>query len=579
MIKLLASAVGEYKKAAILSPLFISLEVILEVVIPLLMAYLIDRGIDAGSLPMIVRYGLMLVVAALFSLLFGVLSGHYAAVASAGYARNLRRKLFYAVQDFSFANIDKFSTASLVTRLTTDVTNIQGAFMMIIRVAVRCPLMLGFALAMSFAINSRLAMIYAGVIPVLGLGLFLIMSNAHPIFERVFRSYDRLNNVVRENLRGIRVVKAFVREQHEVEKFSAVSESIYRDFSRAERLLAFNAPLMQLCLYATLLLISWFAAQMIVGGEMTTGELVSLITYTMQVLMNLMMLSMVFVMITISRASAKRICEVLREQPDIVQPPAGTAVREVADGSIVFEHTGFSYAGDAGNLCLSGVDLAIASGETMGIIGGTGSSKTTLVQLIPRLYDVTVGRVLVGGVDVRDYELAALRQAVGMVLQKNVLFAGTVADNLRWGDQHATDEELRAACRLAQADGFISEFEHGYQQLIEQGGSNVSGGQRQRLCIARALLKKPRILILDDSTSAVDTATDAALRHALAEYMPETTKIIIAQRVASVMHADKIVVMDQGTINGIGTHQQLLAANAIYREIYYSQTQKEAAHE
>ena len=571
MLKKLTACIGEYKKDAILSPVFVTMEVVLEVAIPLLMAYLIDNGIETGNNGVIRQIGAILVVMAFFSLFFGALSGKYAAKASAGYAANLRRAIYYRVQDFSFANIDKFSTASIVTRLTTDVTNVQNAFQMIIRIAVRAPSMLLFSLIMAFGISPKLSLIFLVLVPFLGLGLYLIISNVHPLFAKVFRTYDKLNNVVQENLRGIRVVKSYVREEHEIEKFEEVSETIYRDFSKAEKILAFNGPLMQFSIYSCILLIAWFGAKMIVGDTLTTGELVGLIAYAGQILMSLMMLSFVFVMIIISRASAKRIVEILSEESDLRN--GENPVCEVKNGDVVFENVEFSYAKDANKLCLSGIDLTIRSGETVGILGGTGSGKSSLVQLIPRLYDATGGCVKVGGVDVRDYDLKTLRDEVAMVLQKNVLFSGTVKENLRWGNADASDEELIHACRLAQADAFIREFPEGYDTEIEQGGANVSGGQKQRLCIARALLKKPKILILDDSTSAVDTGTDALIRKAFREEIPETTKFIIAQRISSIADADKIVILDGGRISAVGTHEQLLAENPIYREVHASQQQ------
>ncbi len=569
MIKRLLFCVREYKLPSILSPVFVTVEVIMEVLIPLLMADLIDKGIDAGNMAVIQKIGLLLILATLCSLTFGILSGRAAAKASAGFAKNLRHDLFYSVQDYSFSNIDKFSTSSIVTRLTTDVSNLQNAYQMIIRIAVRSPVMLIFSLTMAFSVNRRLSFIFLLTIPILGVGLGCIMTHAHPIFERVFRTYDKLNRVVQENLHGVRVVKAFVRENYEVEKFSSVSDEIYRDFTRAEKLLAFNMPLMQFCSYGSILLASWLGARLIVSGSMTTGELMTIITYSMQILTSLMMLSMVFVMITISRASAQRVCELLNEKSDLISP--ADAVKEVADGSVVFEHVSFSYTGRTDKLCLTDICLNIKSGETVGIVGPTGSSKSTLVQLIPRLYDVTQGRILVGGIDVRDYDLDALRGAVAMVLQKNVLFSGTVKENLRWGNPDANEDELRHACRLAQADSFLREFPEGYDTHLEQGGANVSGGQRQRLCIARALLKKPAILILDDSTSAVDTRTDSLIRKAFAEEIPHTTKFIIAQRIASVQDADKIIVLNDGRIDAVGTHEELLLSNAIYREVYESQ--------
>ena len=575
MIKHLASCIGEYKKDSILSPVFVILEVILEVAIPTLMAYMIDQGIEKSNMQVLGKMAVILVILSFLSLACGVLAGRYAAKASAGFAKNLRRKMYYNVQEYSFSNIDKFSTASLVTRLTTDVTNIQNAYQMIIRIAVRCPIMLVFSLIMAFAINHRISMIYLVVIPLLGFGLFWVASHAHPIFKRVFKTYDKLNNVVQENLRGIRVVKAFVRENHEDQKFKSVSDLIYKDFSKAEKILAFNSPMMQTAVYTTMLLISWFAAHMIVGSTMTTGELVSLFTYTMQILSSLMMLSMVFVMIIISRASAERIVEVLTEESDIKDNE--NPIYEVKDGSISFENVNFSYSKNPDKVCLKNINLTIPSGATVGIIGGTGSSKTSLIQLIPRLYDATTGEVKVGGINVKDYDIGALRNEVAMVLQKNELFSGTIKDNLRWGNKEASDEELVRVCKLAQADEFIEKFPDGYDTFIEQGGSNVSGGQKQRLCIARALLKKPKILILDDSTSAVDTKTDALIRKAFREEIPATTKLIVAQRVTSIMDADMIIVMENGTVNAVGTHDELLQNNSIYQEVYYSQT-KEAVN-
>lgn len=569
MIKKLAKSVGEYKRDSILSPVFVTLEVIMEVIIPFLMANLIDDGMNKGNMSVIWKIGTILVVLALTSLCFGALSGKFAASASAGYAKNLRRNMYYNVQNYSFSNIDKFSTASIVTRLTTDVTNVQNSFQMIIRVAVRCPVMLLFSLIMTIGINWKLSMIFLAVIPFLALGLFLVFRNAHPIFKRVFRTYDKLNNVVQENLRGIRVVKSFVREEHEIEKFQKVSNSIFQDFSKAEKILAFNSPLMQSSLYICMLLIAWFGAKMIVSDTLTSGQLMSLITYTMQILMSLMMLSMVFVMITISRTSAERIVEILDEESDIHN--CEKPVCQVKNGDISFKNVNFSYAKDKNKPCLSDINLEIKAGETIGIIGGTGSSKTSLVQLIPRLYDVTEGAVFVGGIDVRNYDIKTLRDEVAMVLQKNVLFSGTINENLRWGCEEATEEEIIRVCKLAQAHDFIQNFPKQYDTHIEQGGSNVSGGQKQRLCIARALLKKPKILILDDSTSAVDTKTDTLIRKAFLEEIPNTTKIIIAQRISSIENADKIIVMDGGRVHAVGTHEELLAANPIYQEVYTSQ--------
>ena len=575
MMKILFRSIREYKKQSLQAPILVALEVVMEVIIPLLMANLIDFGIEKGDMGYIWKMGLGLLVAALLSLFFGVAAGKAAAYASAGFAKNLRQDMYYNVQNFSFANIDKFSTSSLVTRLTTDVTNVQNAYQMVIRMAIRSPFMLIFSLFCAFQVDAELSLIFVGSIPILGIGLYLIMTRVHPIFKRVFKTYDKLNNVVQENLHGIRVVKSFVREDYEREKFGKISTQIYEDFSKAEKMLAFNMPLMQFCVYACLLLLSWFGAKAIVacGGDpatgLSTGELMSLITYTMQILMSLMMLSMVFVMIVMSKASAERIAEVLTEESSLKN--GENPVMEVPDGSIEFEHVSFAYSEKAHKKCLDDIDLKIASGETIGIIGGTGSSKSTLVQLIPRLYDVTEGDLKVGGMDVRDYDLETLRDNVAMVLQKNELFSGTIKENLRWGNEHATDEELIHACKLAQADDFVSAFPDGYDTYIEQGGTNVSGGQKQRLCIARALLKKPKILILDDSTSAVDTKTDAMIRKAFLEEIPDTTKIIIAQRVSSVQDADRIVVLDDGKISGIGTHEELLRDNEIYREVYESQ--------
>lgn len=575
MIKELMKSIREYKKDSIMSPLMVTMEVIMEVIIPVLMARLIDFGIEAQNLGYIWKMGILLAVTAMISLMFGVLSGKYAAKASAGFAKNLRKDMYYNVQNFSFSNIDKFSTASIVTRLTTDVTNVQNAYQMIIRMAVRAPIMLLFSMVMAFQVNAEMSLIFLGTAPVLAVGLFFIMTHAHPIFERVFRTYDKLNNVVQENLHGIRVVKSYVREEHEIEKFEKISTSIYDDFSLAEKLIAFNMPLMQLCVYVCMLLVSWFGAKLIVStgndpvNGMSTGQLMSLITYAMQILMSLMMLSMVIVMITISRASMERIVEILKEESDLKNGPS--PVTEVKDGSVVFDHVSFSYTGKKDKMCLKDINLNIRSGETIGVIGGTGAAKTSLVQLIPRLYDVTEGRLLVGGLDTREYDIEALRDQVAMVLQKNVLFSGTIKENLRWGDASASDEELVRVCKLAQADDFIQTFPDKYDTYIEQGGSNVSGGQKQRLCIARALLKKPKILILDDSTSAVDTRTDAMIRKAFREEIPDTTKFIIAQRISSVQDADRIIVMDKGEVSAVGTHEQLLQTNKIYQEVYYSQ--------
>ena len=572
MIKRLLKSVREFKKDALLTPFFVVLEVVMEVVIPAVMALLIDRGIDAHDMGEIWKYGIILIACAALALIFGAAAGTYAARASTGFARNLRHDMYYAVQDYSFANIDKFSTGSIVTRLTTDVTNVQNSFQMCTRIAVRCPVMLVFALVMAFQINSELALIFLGVLPVLAIGLGLLMKFVGPIFERVFKTYDRMNTVVQENVRGIRVVKAYVREEHETEKFKGVSGLLYKQFSKAQKTMAGVAPLMQFCMYTCMLLISWFGARLIVGGSMTTGELTSLFSYAMQILMSLMMVAMVFVMITMSKASAERIVEILEEQPDLHNP--GNPVTEVKNGDIDFDNVNFSYKGDEHKLALRNVDLHIKAGQTIGILGGTGAAKSTLVQLIPRLYDVTTGSVKVGGVDVRDYDIEALREQVAMVLQKNVLFSGTIKENLRWGNENASDEELERVCKLAQADEFIQQMPKKYDTYIEQGGTNVSGGQKQRLCIARALLKKPKVLILDDSTSAVDTKTDALIRKAFAEEIPNTTKLIIAQRVSSVQDADQIIILDGGAVQAVGTHEELLASNPIYQEIYNQQTRK-----
>lgn len=575
MIKKLLKSVREYKIYAILTPILVAGEAAMDVLIPYIMSRLIDNGIEKGDMFYTWKIGIMLAIVCIIALLFGMFSGITAAKASTGFSANLRHDMYYKIQNYSFSNIDKFSPASIVTRLTTDVNNVQNAFQMIIRVAVRAPLMLIFAVSMAFSINARLSLIFITVIPILGGGLLFIIKKAHPIFEKVFKLYDKLNNVVAENLHGIRVVKSFVREERENKKFNEVSTEIYKNFSKAEKIIAFNSPLMQFSMYFCIILISWFAAHFIVQSGnnpengFTTGLLMTLISYASQILMSLMMLSFVFVMITISRASAGRIVEVLDEESDIVSPE--NAATEVKDGSIVFENVDFSYAKDKNKLCLSGVDITINAGETVGIIGGTGASKTTLVHLIPRLYDVTTGSVRVGGKDVREYDIKALRDEVAVVLQKNVLFSGTIKENLRWGKEDATDEEIKHACALACADEFIETFSDKYDTYIEQGGANVSGGQKQRLCIARALLKKPKILILDDSTSAVDTATDAKIRKAFREEIPNTTKIIIAQRISSVQEADKIIVLDDGKVNDIGTHAELLERNSIYHEVYTSQ--------
>lgn len=572
MIKRLLKSMREFKKDALLTPFFVVLEVVMEVIIPMVMALLIDKGIDGQDMAAIWKYGIILVLCAMLALVFGAAAGTFAARASTGFARNLRHDMYYNVQNFSFSNIDKFSTGSIVTRLTTDVTNVQNAFQMCTRIAVRCPVMLVFALFMAMKINSRMALVFLAVLPILAIGMGILMKVVGPVFERAFKIYDRMNTVVQENVRGIRVVKTYVREDHETEKFEGVSGMLYRTFSKAQKTMAGVMPLMQFCMYACMLLISWFGARLIVGGSMTTGELTSMFSYAMQILMSLMMVAMVFVMITMAKASAERVAEILDEQPDLHNP--ANPIHEVKDGAIEFDDVSFSYKGDEHKLALKNVNLHIKAGQTVGILGGTGSAKSTLVQLIPRLYDTTHGTVKVGGVDVRDYDIEALRDQVAMVLQKNVLFSGTIKENLRWGDENASDAELERVCRLAQADEFIQQMPDKYDTHIEQGGSNVSGGQKQRLCIARALLKKPKILILDDSTSAVDTKTDALIRKAFAEEIPDTTKIIIAQRVSSVQDADQIVILDGGTVQAVGTHDELLAANTIYQEIYNQQNRK-----
>lgn len=572
MLKRLAKCIREYKKPAILTPLFVVGEVIMEVVIPLLMAALIDYGINAGDMNFVLKMGAGLLVCAVISMIFGGAAGRTCAVASAGFAKNLRHDMFYSVQNYAFSNIDKFSTASIVTRLTTDVNNVQQAFMMIIRMAVRSPMMLIFSFTFAFGINAKLSCIFLCVVPILFAGMMLIVKKAHPLFKRVFKTYDKLNSVVEENVRGIRVVKSFNRQEFEINKFRGISENIYSDFVKAEKTIALNMPMMQICVYTCTILISWFGAKLIVeSGEtaLSTGELMSLFTYTAQILHSLMFVSMIFVMMTMARASGERIVEILDEKSDIVEKE--NAETTVKDGSVIFENVDFSYSKNADKLCLDNVSIEIRSGETVGIIGGTGSSKSTFVQLIPRLYDVKGGSVKVGGKDVREYSIEALRDEVAMVLQKNVLFSGTIKENLRWGKADATDEEIMHVCRLACADEFIEKFPDKYDTYIEQGGANVSGGQKQRLCIARAILKKPKILILDDSTSAVDTRTDALIRKAFKEEIPDTTKIIIAQRVSSVQDADKIIVLDDGRISNIGTHEELLVNSNIYKEVYESQ--------
>ncbi len=573
MIKRLMKSIREYKTPSLLAPFFVALEVVLEVIIPLLMANLIDDGIYQGEMRLVYKIGIELIICAILSLIFGMLSGMFAAKASSGFAKNLRQDLYYKVQTFSFTNIDKFSTSSLVTRLTTDITNVQMAYQMIIRIAVRAPLMLIISLFFAFSINRSLSLIFLIVIPILGFGLFYISKKVHPIMERVFKRYDALNNVVEENVGAIRVVKSFVLEKEEIKKFKHVSNEIYQGFSKAEKILAFNGPLMQFAIYACILLISWFGAKIIVTTNMTgltTGELMTMFTYSIQILSSLMMLSMIFVMITISRASIERIVEVLEEEPSIKDKK--DPIYEVKDGSIDFDKVSFSYVGKKEKECLKNINLHIKSGETIGIIGGTGSGKSSLVNLIPRLYDVTEGSLKVGGVNVKDYDLEALRKEVACVLQKNVLFSGTITENIRWGDEKASKEEVERVCKLAQADEFIQKFPKKYDTYIEEGGTNVSGGQKQRLCIARALLRKPKILILDDSTSAVDTKTDNLIQTAFKEEIPDTTKIIIAQRISSVENCDRIIVIYHGEINGIGTHEELLKSNKIYKEIYNSQT-------
>ncbi len=569
MNKKLFKSIREYKKESILAPILVILEVLMEVLIPLEMAKIIDVGIANGDLGYIVQRGVILVIMAMLALFFGVQAGNVAAVAAAGYAKNLRHDIFYKVQDFSFKNIDHFSTSGLVTRMTTDITNVQMAYMMSIRLLARAPIMILLSWIMTLMINVKVALLFLVVIPLLGGTLLFIAKKAHPHFIKVFDEYDELNNSVQENVNAARVVKAFVREDYEVNKFHGVSDYVYTLFTKAEKIVAWNSPVLQFMMYAVVILIALIGGRSIVFGTMETGELTSVIVYALQILMSLNMVTFVFVMIMIAEASTDRITEVLDEVPEMQDKT--DAVKEVKNGEIVFDHVDFSYAGEGGNLSLKDVNLHVKSGQTVGIIGGTGSAKSTLVQMIPRLYDVTSGAVKVAGVDVRDYNLEVLRDQVSMVLQKNVLFSGTIYENIRWGDEHASDEEVKRVCRLAQADGFVSEFPNGYDTMIVQGGNNVSGGQKQRLCIARALLKKPKILILDDSTSAVDTKTDALIRKAFREEIPDTTKIIIAQRVSSIEDADQIIVLDDGKIAGVGTSEELLKTNAIYREVYESQ--------
>ena len=577
MLKTLAGSLREYRKSSFAAIFFSGIEVIFEIVIPLCMSNLIDSGIEKSNMSMVWKFGILLLVFALLQLATGMLSAYTAAKAATGFSANLRQDMYDNMQTFAFSNIDRFSTASIVTRLTTDVTNVQNAYQMLIKLAVRGPVMLIVSMIVSFRINRQISFIFLAIVPVLGILLALIVRKVHPVFEKVFHTYDDLNNVVQEDLRGIRVVKSCNREDLEISKFKKISQDIYKGFAKAEQMLALNSPLMQICMYTCMILTSWIGAKAIVASGnnaalgLTTGDLTALITYSIQILSSLMMLSMVFAMITIASSSAGRIAEILQEKTDIANPE--NPVMHVADGEINYNNVEFVYASKADKKVLSNINLHIASGETLGIIGGTGSSKSSLVQLIPRLYDVTSGSLTLGGVDVRKYDLDTLRNAVAMVLQTNELISGTIAENLRWGDEKATDEEIKEACRLACADEFINAMPKGYETYIEQGGTNVSGGQKQRLCIARALLKKPRVLILDDSTSAVDTATDAKIRKAFREEIPGTTKIIIAQRISSVQDADRILVLDNGQINGLGTHAELLATNAIYQEVYNSQTQ------
>ena len=569
MNKTLLKSVREYKKQSVMAPLLVVLEVFLEVLIPLEMAKIIDVGIAQGDMNYIIQRGVILVVMAMLALFFGVQAGNMAAVAGAGYAKNLRHDIFYKIQEFSFHNIDHFSTSGLVTRMTTDITNVQMAYMMSIRLLARAPIMVILSWVMTLLLNKKAALLFLIVVPVLGGTLIFIAKKAHPHFIKVFDEYDVLNNSVQENVNASRVVKAFVREDYEVKKFHGISQYVYNLFTKAEKIVAWNSPVMQFVMYTVVILLVLIGGKSIIGGQMETGELTSIIVYALQIIGSLMMVTFVFVMIMIAQASTDRITEVLEEVPEMQDKE--NAVKTVDNGEIVFNHVNFSYAGEGGNLSLKDINLHIKSGQTIGIIGGTGSAKSTLVQLIPRLYDVTGGQVKVGGVDVRDYDLKALRDQVSMVLQKNVLFTGTIYDNIRWGDKDASEEEVKRVCRLAQADGFVQEFPDGYNTQIVQGGNNVSGGQKQRLCIARALLKKPKILILDDSTSAVDTKTDALIRKAFREEIPDTTKIIIAQRISSIEDADQNIVLDDGQVMGVGTSEELLKTNDIYREVYESQ--------
>ena len=572
MIKTLAKSIREYKKPSILAPVLVSGEVVMECIIPFIIANLVNEIKDGIAMNRLLGYAGVLVVMAALSLTFGALAGSACATASCGFARNLRKDMFYKIQSYSFENIDRFSVSSLVTRLTTDITNVQMAYMMIIRTAIRCPLMLIFSFIMSFVMGGKMAFIFLFAIPVLGIGLIFVIRKTMPLFRRVFRKYDALNASIQENIRGMRVVKSYVREDYEKKKFNFAAEDVQKDFTKAERILAVNNPLMQFCVYAVMVFVLSFGSYTVItthGMELDVGQMSSLLTYSFQILMSLMMLSMIFVMITMSLESAERIVAVLSEESTLHNPE--NPVMEVKDGSIDFDHVSFKYSKKASRMALSNIDLHIKSGEIIGVLGGTGSSKSSLIQLIPRLYDATEGTVKVGGVDVRDYDLETLRNQVAVVLQKNELFSGTIKENLRWGNPNATDEELEEACRLSQADEFIQQFPMKYDTYIEQGGSNVSGGQKQRLCIARALLKKPKILILDDSTSAVDTRTDALIRQGFRKFIPETTKIIIAQRVASVQDADRIIVMDNGAIAAIGNHEELMESSPIYREVYTSQ--------
>ena len=568
MIKTLISQVKEYKRASLLSPFYVILEVIMEILIPLMMASIIDNGVEKSDIKHVIIMGAIMIVAAMLSLTFGIMAGAYAAKASTGFAKNLRKAMYENIQKFSFSNIDKYSTAGLITRLTTDVTNVQNSYQMIIRMCVRAPIMLISAVFMTIYISPKLSTVFLGAIVFLGVAVTIILKNVHPVFMKVFRKYDDLNASVQENVNAVRVVKAYVREEHEVNKFHKASENIYKMFVKAEKMIILNMPVMQFTAYTCILLVSWFGAKMIVGGTLTTGELMSLFAYIMNILISLMMISMAFVMITMSKASAERIVEVINEESNLVNKD--NPLFEIKDGSIEFENVDFAYKKD-GNSVLSNINIKINAGETVGILGGTGSAKSSLVQLIPRLYDVTNGSVKVGGIDVREYDIETLRNEVSMVLQKNVLFSGTIKENIRWGDKNASDEEVERVCKLACADEFIQKMPEKYDTYIEQGGSNVSGGQKQRLCIARALLKKPKILILDDSTSAVDTKTDAMIRKAFKEEIPDTTKIIIAQRISSIQDSDKIIVLNEGVIDSIGTHEELIEKSSIYREVYESQ--------